>query len=360
MSKDTGLEIAPGIFWVSRREDSLLERNIYLRVFEGEGRRINLLVDPGAPRDRKVLDENLSEIIGGMSRLNVAFANHQDPDVAFNLGFLQQLNPELFVLTSEDTWRLLQFYGLKDDYYRSTESFPGGRARMKTGQELQFVPSPYCHFRGAVMLYDKESRVLFTGDLFGGLSFIPDLQADERHWEGVKTFHQIYMPTRESIALALDNIRKLDPPPKMLAPQHGSLITGEWIEFYMEKLSRLPVGLNLLLDSRTKENYLAAVNAVFLELNRTLGPEEFARAVKHLRNDGSFTNIIQFGPSGVVDIKTDLNTGLELLTNELFDHLPGKKDEVRRVMTRVLLAREIPLPERLQHKAAAREGLFEM
>lgn len=353
-------QLAPGVHWVGWREGSLLERNIFLRVFEGAERRLTLLVDPGAPADRGALDENLSRLIGGMSRLNVAFANHQDPDVAFNLGFLQQLNPRLFVLTSEDTWRLIQFYGLDENYYRSTESFPDGRVRMKTGHELRFIPSPYCHFRGAVMLYDVESRILFTGDLFGGLSFVGDLYADERHWEGVKTFHQIYMPTREALALALDNIARLDPKPKLLAPQHGSLIAGEWIEYYMEKLGRLPVGLNLLLDSRTKDNYLAAANAIFLELSRLVGPEEFARSLKKLRNDGSFTNIIAFGEQGVADIKTDLATGLELLVNSVFEQFPQRRGEIHRAVVRILLGREIPLPPGLQAAAEARNGLFDL
>ena len=41
---------------------------------------------------------------------------------------------------------------------------------VPTGHRLIPVPTPYCHFRGAVMLYDPETRVLFSGDLLGGIT----------------------------------------------------------------------------------------------------------------------------------------------------------------------------------------------
>ena len=117
------------------------------------------------------------------------------------------------------------------------------------------------------MMYDHETRILYTGDLFGGLSYQPDLYAGENYWEGMKAFHQIYMPTQEAISLAIKNIRALDPQPLVIAPQHGSLITGEWIEHYLKKLGMLPVGLNLLIESQNKENYIAAMNEMLLELS---------------------------------------------------------------------------------------------
>jgi flavorubredoxin len=38
------------------------------------------------------------------------------------------------------------------------------------------------------MIYDHETRILYTGDLFGGLSYKSDLYADESSWDGMKTF----------------------------------------------------------------------------------------------------------------------------------------------------------------------------
>jgi len=81
------------------------------------------------------------------------------------------------------------------------------------------------------MLYDPETRILFSGDLFGSLSFHQDIMFDERFWDGMKIFHQIYMPSKEALNYAIENARSLQPKPLMIAPQHGGLISGEWVDF---------------------------------------------------------------------------------------------------------------------------------
>lgn len=43
-------------------------------------------------------------------------------------------------------------------------------------------------------------------------------------------------------------IRALDPAPRIIAPQHGGLLTGDWIEHYLRRLEALPVGVELLDD----------------------------------------------------------------------------------------------------------------
>lgn len=346
--------LADGVYWVGRRAGVLLERNIYLRVFEGGGaQRVSMLIDPGPPSDLEVLGEKVGKVIGNLRNVNLVFANHQDPDVTYNAGYLQKLNPNLFVVCSEDTWRLIQFYNLDAKNYRAVEKFRGMRARFPSGQIISFVPTPFCHFRGAMMLYDIESRVLFTGDLFGGLSYASDLRADERNWDGVKAFHQIYMPSQDALRLAIRKIRALDPPPLMLAPQHGSIISGACIETYLERLEKLPVGLDLILDSQTKQNYLAAMNELLLELSRKLGADSVAKAISVFKEDGSFPNILHADTSGVRDIRVDLQTALDLFASALHDQLPGHDDLIQMAVVKVLLGRNIPLPDSMTAGGAA-------
>ena len=340
------VELSDGIFWVGRREGTLLERNIYLRVFGKAGeKQINMVIDPGPPADLTVLTQKVGKVIGSLRNTNVVFANHQDPDVTYNAGFLQKLNPNLVVVCSEDTWRLIQFYDLKRKNFRSVESFREGRTSFPSGHTVQFVPSPFCHFRGAVMLYDLESRILFTGDLFGGLSYHQDLFADERHWDGVKTFHQIYMPSQEALRTAVDAIRALDPAPLLIAPQHGSLITGKWIDVFLDRVAALPVGLDLLRDSQTKDNYIAALNELLLDLCEIIGAQPTAAAMRVFRADGSFPNVLVADSGGVKDIKVDPRTALEHLMNELYARLPEQREVIENSMMRVLMGRNIPLPE---------------
>lgn len=347
------LQIAEGTYWVGRRENTLLERNIFLRVFDRPDKgAVNLLIDPGPPADLMELAKKVAAVAGSLRNVNLVFANHQDPDVCYNTAYLQKLNPKLTVVCSEDTWRLIRFYDLDAKRFYAVERFKQQRLKLATGHELRFVPTPFCHFRGATMLYDLETRILYTGDLFGGLSYLPSFWADERSWEGIKAFQQIYMPTQEALALAVRSIRALDPAPLMLAPQHGGLISSDFIPYFLERLESLPVGLNLLLDSRQKANYIAAMNELLLELGRALGSEPIARAMKVFEADTTFSSILTADATGIRDVKIDPSTAIDIFLSRLTALLPQDDASVDLAVIKVLLGRNIPLPESLQREGA--------
>jgi CheY-like chemotaxis protein/glyoxylase-like metal-dependent hydrolase (beta-lactamase superfamily II) len=250
------VEIAPDVYWVGRRNPrSLLQCNVYLRVFRGAGATVRLLVDPGSPVDLPVISRKVAEVIGGLGEVDMFSVNHQDPDVVANSVYVQRMNPRAQCIASEDTWRLIAHYELDPARVSLVEAMPGGRLALPTGHALEFVPTPYCHFRGAVALYDPASRVLFTGDLFGGLS-PPNhdtLYADAATWEGVRAFHQIYMPTRKMLRRAVRAIRELRPRPEIVAPQHGDILRGALIDELLERVADLPVGADLLDEMEDRE-----------------------------------------------------------------------------------------------------------
>lgn len=253
----SSVEIASGVYWVGKRDpDSIFHANPFLRVFENDldGNRqwFTLLIDPGSPSDSAVVAAKVADVIGSAGHLSAFFLNHQDPDVASSTNFFsQRFAPRASILCSEDTWRLVVHYGLARERFHATDRHLVRPLTLPTGHQLQFVPTPYCHFRGATMLYDRDSRVLFSGDLLGGLSLRGDtsMWATETAWPGMRAFHQIYMPSRDAIQRAVAAIRALDPAPEIIAPQHGSLLYGEWIEYYLRRLEALPVGVELLDDT---------------------------------------------------------------------------------------------------------------
>jgi len=350
---DQPLVIAEGTYWVGRRENTLLERNIFLRVFSKEGSGdVSMLIDPGPPADLMALAKKVAAVAGNLRNVNLVYVNHQDPDVSYNAAYLQKLNPNLTVVCSEDTWRLIRFYDLDPKRYFAVERFKRNAVKLATGHQLRFVPTPFCHFRGATMLYDVETRILYTGDLFGGLSYVPSFWADERSWEGIKAFHQIYMPTQEALALAVRSIRELDPAPTMLAPQHGSIISGDYIPYFLDRLERLPVGLNLLLDSQQKENYIAAMNELLLELAGAVGAEPIANAMRIFGADATISSVIQADATGIRDVKIDPRTAIEIFLSQLTGLLPQQDSSVEMAVIKVLLGRNIPLPENLRRDGA--------
>ena len=60
-------------------------------------------------------------------------------------------------------------------------------------------------------LYDPEQRILYNGDLFGGLNRLGKvhLLAEEGDWQGLAQFHTIYMPSRDVLRHAVREIMNL-------------------------------------------------------------------------------------------------------------------------------------------------------
>ncbi|PTL79008.1 hypothetical protein [Vitiosangium sp. GDMCC 1.1324] len=264
------VEIAPDTFWVGKREPgSIFFSNPYLRRFRGSdvksGRpnEFNLLIDPGSSSDFAAVSTKVTSLIGGLDRLSSLFINHQDPDVGSSASIISaRYAPKAGILCSEDTWRLIVHQNLPRGRFIATEKFSHG-INVPTGHRLLPVPSPFCHFRGAVMLYDPETRVLFTGDLFGGITDVnaQGLWADESDWNGIRAFHQIYMPVNLALQRVVAAIRQLEPAVEILAPQHGRLIRGPLVQTFLERMEKLPVGLDIM-DEAQDRSYLQAWNAV--------------------------------------------------------------------------------------------------
>jgi len=343
---DQAIEISDGSYWIGVREGVLLECNVFLRVFRQRSQpAVNLIIDPGPPAHLNALSEKVSSVIGGLSKLNLAFVNHQDPDVAMNAAHIQKLNPRLSVLCSEDTWRLIRFYGLDQQRFVPTERYKNQDVILSTGHRLRFVPSPYCHFRGATMLYDLETRILYTGDLFGGLSLAQGLWADETSWRGIKAFHQIYMPHKDALRYAVDAIRKLKPKPLIIAPQHGALIQGKWIDEFLDRMDDLPVGIELFELGYQKQHYIEAMNEILVELRQMLGDELIGETLRGFIGDGTNSPALVCDEFKVCELNIAPNWALGLFLQQIEASLPEHASIIEVVAIKICMDRGIPITE---------------
>ena len=341
------IEIAPDTYWVGRRDPGgIFFANPYLRVFrQDDGGSMNVLVDPGSSSDFSVVQTKCAALIGSVKRTHAVFINHQDPDVGSVVGPLfARFAPQAKLLCSEDTWRLVRFFNIDKSRYICTDPFVERGMRLPTGHHLVPVPSPYCHFAGAVMLYDPGTRVLFTGDLFGGLTAkdATGLYADESDWAGMRAFHQLYMPARAALQYAVAAIRRLDPLPEILAPQHGRVITGEGVEHYLRRISELPVGVDLLQDRNASEDQLRAWTSVLRRVIHTSRAYLGSTAETRLIDDPDLAPCLEFDESGarVVQLgKWALERAVHLLTDE---EIPAVANAVR--YEAIYAASELDLP----------------
>ncbi|MGH7171778.1 MAG: hypothetical protein ACRELG_15990, partial [Gemmataceae bacterium] len=222
--------------------------------------------------------------------------------------------------------------------------------RLPGGQRLQMVPTPFCHFRGAVAFYDPESQILFTGDLFGGLNSPgrTHLYAQEDDWPGIAQFHQIYMPTREVVSRVLRAIRALDPPVKIIAPQHGFVLTGDIMHEFMDRLERLPMGIDMLpdaLDEHHHQRYAEVFQEVLGEISRQLGASEIRSLLHHLPCGHELAGCIQISGDEVRLERNGVRALPLLVDVAALGRLPVFREMLKDRVLRGCLERGIPLPQ---------------
>jgi len=340
------VEIAKNVWWLLNRSDSLLELNVYLLSYRSSKRGWDhLILDPGPAPLLEPLKAAIRPVVrGGLEKITGILINHQDPDVCPNAAVIQKMNPKALVVASEDTWRLIRFFGLSEKRFKAVQNYQGSRVKMAGGQQLEFVPSPFCHFAGAMMYYDVTSRILFSGDLFGGLSFSQDLYATEESWEGIKAFHQLYMPSKEAVQLAVSKIRNLSPAPLMIAPQHGSIISGDLVPEFLYRMYNLDVGLNLLKHRELSDNYLGLANQILAELRQENLIASATEVLDSWDSDGSFNKIFDLKGDRIESFKTDPIVALKILLKLLYDKLGKEKEEhINLITIKMLNERNIPV-----------------
>lgn len=285
------LNVAERCWMISSRDPgSLLQCNTYLRIFPGPRQGTCVCIDPGSRLDAPAIEANIRDLTGG-SGLDFITVNHQDPDVTGNLPAFSQTNPAATLMLSEDTWRLVRHLGISVGKLRFPAALSNRCEVLGKGIAWQPVPTPFCHFRGAMAWYDPESQILFSGDLFGGLNQLGrvHLMADESDWPGVAQFHQIYMPSRDVVRYAIRQIRALVPAIKMIAPQHGFVIAGELVPLFLDQLEQLCVGYDLLaveLDQLYDREYRELVALVIDEAIAALGESHVAARLAETKDDG--------------------------------------------------------------------------
>jgi len=344
--------IQEGCYMVGERHaDSLLQCNTYLRTFRVKGHALlHWCVDPGSQIDYPAIRKHLREHVGEIAAIRLFSINHQDPDVVENLPFFTKENPDMEGLTTQDTWRLVRHLNVHPKKMFFAKGGGQNTVSLPTGHHIICVPTPFCHFRGAVAYYDPESQVLFTGDLFAGLNKPgrTQLYAEEEDWPGIAQFHQIYMPNRTAVAFAIRQIRALRPAVKVIAPQHGFLLQGDFMHVVMDRLQKLRVGMDLL-PKELDEQYLKAYTDVGREVitfaSGQLGRDTVIDRLRKLPKTHDLNRYIKLNRNEVQLIRHGI-IALPLLVDELTAGRPyGFTTSLKSVALEGCIRHKAPLPQ---------------
>ncbi len=236
---DQAVEIAEGVYWVGYYDENAeLYCNPYLIVDDGEG----IVIDPGCIPHFPIVARKIVSLIQP-NKISHIVLSHQDPDICSSLPVMERIiaNDNLELIAHRKAAVFIQFSGSKAPFlYPEDNDY---HHILKSGRELKFIFTPYSHAPGSIMTYDTQTKILFTGDVFGGTSEEWTLFAGENYERNVIDFSQVYFPSGDVLRKNLAKIETLDI--SMIAPQHGSIISRDEAPRYIELLKNLECGIDI-------------------------------------------------------------------------------------------------------------------
>jgi flavorubredoxin len=214
----------------------------YLIIDHGRG----TLLDPGGVHLFSRVVSSISRHIS-IDKIDNIFFSHQDPDVSSGIAlWLGVTNAKVYI---SSLWtRFLPHFGIVDEKRIASIEDHGSSLRLASGSELRFVPAHFMHSPGQFSAYDVRSKILFTGDIGAAVFESEDqpLFADDfaSHIPLIRGFHERYMASNAVVRKWCSVVSRLDP--AMLAPQHGAVYRGASVKAFLDWLSALKCGSDIV------------------------------------------------------------------------------------------------------------------
>lgn len=218
-----------------------VQANQHLIVHGGAG----MILDPGGHKVyNRVLAATLSLLKG--AELKYIFLSHQDPDiVAAANGWLMTTDADAYI---SSLWlRFVPHFGL--DRLVESRLKPIGDEGMVldlAGAELVLLPAHFLHSPGNFQVYDRTSRILYSGDLGASLGMpYREVQSFDEHLQYMTGFHRRYIAGNKAMRAWARMVRTLEI--EVIAPQHGALFRGpEQVGRFIDWCEGLECGIDLL------------------------------------------------------------------------------------------------------------------
>jgi serine phosphatase RsbU (regulator of sigma subunit) len=265
---DDALPISEHVFWVGIHDArDAFQCNPYVIRTNGAG----VLIDPGSVLYFPRYLEKIQQVIDFQAVTHIVL-QHQDPDVCGVIAQLAELlkakgNTRFRIITHRRTAALVRHYGenLKFEY---PDRFPDQKLALGGGHTLEFINTPYLHAPGAIATYFNTDKILFSSDIFGGMTSDWTLFAGESYFDDIRMFHEQYMPSKEILLFSMTQIERFDI--EKIAPQHGSVMNRDQARKMIDAFKDFECGL--FIDQSFRDELQAARKQIE-EQNRIMNRE---------------------------------------------------------------------------------------
>ena len=228
--------------WDKYSEKEIIQTNQYLITTNEQG----VLLDPGGVSTFSKVVAIVSQYVN-LTKIKDIFFSHQDPDVSS--GVAMWLGVTDAKVSISNKWvRFLPHFGIYDGSRIIPIKDSGGEIPIKNYKPLKIIPAHFLHSTGNLLIYDPNSKILFSGDIGAGV-FPPDkkylfVENFDDHLKIIEAFHQRYMASNRAIRYFIDKISNYEI--DMICPQHGAIYKGENVKKFLNWLYDLKCGVDII------------------------------------------------------------------------------------------------------------------
>ena len=227
------LKIADGIYMLTMNVEDVLFEGIWeiangvtLNSYIVQGDKTAIIDGvigwDGVP---ETLYKNLEEIGVDPKSIDYLIVNHMEPDHSGWISNFRKIRDDFTIVCTDKAAKMVaSFYG--EDKIRVVKE--GDTLDLGKGKVLSFHPVPNVHWPDTMYTYERDTKTLFSCDMFGAFGrmgdhcFDDELTPDEIEFfeiEGIRYYSNVMATFTPSVKKAIEKAKTLDI--KIIAPGHG-------------------------------------------------------------------------------------------------------------------------------------------
>jgi len=266
------LSLEEGLFLINSLDpEGLLQRNMYLRIYEKGDNYVSLLFNVLPYHRFSAAKDEIEKAVGKLENLRALILMDLLPEDTQSILNLLNLAPKLYIITSLPIALGLIGLGVPERRIKLVESFPDGLLSLVTGDVLRFIKTPFLPEKGSFVVFEEKTKTLFSSKLFSSYCLSEEYSVDKTaKIERVILYHRLNFSGIEN-AVSLAQIRLLNP--SVIRPAFGNPIL-EGVDEVIERISKQKNTFNLAnLEDETL--VLGLLSSILFEMEKRIPKEKY-------------------------------------------------------------------------------------
>ena len=173
----------------------------------------------------ETLYKNMEEIGVAPGSIDYLIVNHMEPDHSGWISNFRKIRDDFTIICTDKAEKMVSsFYG--EDKIRVVKE--GDTLDLGKGKVLSFHPVPNVHWPDTMYTHEKDTKTLFSCDMFGSFGrmgehcFDDELTPEEKdffEFEGIRYYSNVMATFTSSVKKAIEKAKSLEI--KTIAPGHG-------------------------------------------------------------------------------------------------------------------------------------------